>query len=80
MKPLNVHHSIGRLRAAMMAKPCKEHTASCPIPVKGAIKKCQWGHTALEFAEACNKCAAIFILALQYGKTYAQRFHHEKGS
>lgn len=68
---------LGRLREAMGEPPCKEHKETCPIPKKGRLLPCQWGHTAAEFMEHCDPCAVLFLKAM--GKlSYAQRRHHHK--
>lgn len=70
---------IERLRAAIMVDPCQKHKEECPIPKKGRKKPCQWGHTAMEFAERCDLCAMIVLATLKPKLyAYAQRVHHQK--
>lgn len=73
-----MRNMLARLREAMSVDPCKKHRDSCPIPDrKGKEGICQWGHTALEFADReCDACAEKFLKALGRPFRYAQRFHH----
>lgn len=72
--------TIKKLRQAMMEDPCGAHADECPIPMKKGAKKrgCQWGHTAIEFADDCDDCAGKFLTALKVGSNVAQRMHHQK--
>lgn len=72
--------TIQKLRFAFMVGPCPKHKNECPIPPKKGRRKrpCQWGHTALEFAEHCDPCAIKFMAALKNPYSFAQRLHHSK--
>lgn len=70
--------TINKLREAMARQPCREHESLCPIPKKGRKMPCQWGHTAMEFADDCDSCATIVLDALKNRYNIAQRIHHHK--
>lgn len=70
--------TMKRLRAAYEKDPCPKHKELCPIPKKGREMPCNWGHTAMEFADSCDPCAEIVLAALAGKLNYAQRRHHHK--
>jgi len=70
--------TIRKLQNAMMVDPCGAHRDECPIPKKGRKRPCQWGHTAIEFADECNDCAGKFLAALKSPYNVAQRMHHHR--
>lgn len=69
-----------KLRRAMMEGPCITHMDECPIPMTKGKKPriCQWGHTAIEFADDCDTCAAKVLAALKHSPNVAQRMHHHE--
>lgn len=69
---------IATLRQAYGVDPCPKCAKLCPIPEKGRLMPCNWGHVALEFAEHCDTCAEKVVQAL--GRlSFAQRYHHHRG-
>lgn len=70
--------TLKRLRSAMEKDPCSAHKTQCPIPKKGRMQPCSWGHTAMEFADDCDSCGRIVLAALKNPYGFAQRLHHHK--
>ena len=73
--------NIKRLREAMAKGPCPTHKDECPVPPKAGKKKrgCNWGHTAVEFADVCDFCANVVLAGLENERGIGQRMHHHDG-
>lgn len=66
-----MNKSVAHLRQAMACDPCEKHRYACPV----GIRKCHWGHGALEFAEICDDCAKRFLYSLKR-PLWPERLHH----